>query len=57
MRKIGFLLLLISASAAYGQRLERRITYGIFAGGMYSKITNIEKVLIPNNMYAGYTIK
>ena len=57
MRKIGFLLLLISASAAYGQRLERRITYGIFAGGMYSKITNIEKVLIPDNMYAGYTIK
>ena len=57
MRKIGFLFLLLSVSVVYGQRSEREITYGIFAGGSYSKMGNIARVLIPDNMYTGYTAK
>ena len=51
------MFLLFSVSAVYGQRSEREITYGIFASGSYSKMGNIARVLIPDNMYTGYTAK
>jgi hypothetical protein len=33
---------------------DRQITYGIFAGGLYSKMDNLTEVIIPNGKYANF---
>ncbi|MDO5615206.1 MAG: outer membrane beta-barrel protein [Cruoricaptor ignavus] len=35
-------------------QLVREISYGVFGGGIYSKMNNIESMLIPQGMYQNY---
>ena len=55
MRKI-ILLLLISSSALFAQN-DREITYGLFAGGIHSTLSNLPNVIVPKGIYEGYTLK
>jgi hypothetical protein len=34
---------------------DRQITYGIFAGGIYSKMDNLPDVIVPKGIYSGYS--
>ncbi|MFD2940272.1 outer membrane beta-barrel protein [Flavobacterium notoginsengisoli] len=56
MKKIILLFLLISTKSVFAQS-EREITYGLFAGGIYSKMSNLPDVIVPKGIYDGYTLK
>lgn len=54
MKKIIILLLLVSTKSLFAQG-DREITYGLFAGGIYSKMSNLPDVIVPKGIYEGYT--
>lgn len=56
MKKIILLLLLVSTKSVLAQG-DREITYGIFGGGIYSKMSNISGAVISSPIYEGYTLK
>lgn len=55
MKKILLLLLLVSTKSLFAQG-DRSITYGLFAGGIYSKMSNLPDVIVPKGVYEGYTL-
>jgi hypothetical protein len=56
MKKILVLLLLVSTKSVIAQG-DRSITYGLFAGGIYSKMSNLPDVIVAKGVYEGYTLK
>lgn len=56
MKKIVLLLLLVSTKSLLAQG-DREITYGLFAGGIYSKMSNLPDVIVPKGIYEGYTLE
>lgn len=56
MKKFILLLLLVSTKAVFAQG-DREITYGIFAGGIHSTLSNLPDVIVPKGIYEGYTLK
>lgn len=56
MKKIIIILFLIGAKSLSAQG-DRRITYGLFVGGMYSKMSNLPDVIVPKGIYEGYTLE
>lgn len=55
MKKIILLLLLVSTKSLLAQG-NREITYGLFAGGIYSSMSNLPDVIVPKGIYEGYTL-
>nr|WP_294929579.1 outer membrane beta-barrel protein [uncultured Flavobacterium sp.] len=55
MKKIILLILLVSTSKFFAQ--NREITYGLFAGGIYSSMSNLPDVIVPKGIYEGYTLE
>ena len=55
MKKIILLLLLVSTKSLLAQG-DREITYGLFAGGIYSSMSNLPDVIVPKGIYEGYTL-
>lgn len=54
------IILLISSMFSLGvaaQNLAREITYGAMAGGIYSKMNQLENAVIPQGIYQGYETK
>src|SRR6478609_2891430 len=56
MKKIILLLFLISTKTLFAQS-DREISYGLFAGGIYSSMSNLPDVIVPKGIYEGYTLK
>ena len=56
MKKIILLLLLVSTKSLFAQG-DREITYGLFAGGIYSSMSNLPDVIVPKGIYEGYTLE
>lgn len=56
MKKIILILLLVSTKSLFAQG-DREITYGLFGGGIYSKMSNLPDVIVPKGIYEGYTLK
>lgn len=56
MKKYILLLLLLSTKALFAQG-DREITYGLFAGGIYSSMSNLPDVIVPKGVYEGYTLE
>lgn len=56
MKKFILLLLLVSTKAVLAQG-DREITYGIFAGGIHSTLSNLPDVIVPKGIYEGYTLE
>lgn len=56
MKKIILLLLLVSTKSLFAQG-DREITYGFFAGGIYSKMSNLPDVIVPKGIYQGYSLE
>lgn len=62
MRKIIFFLLLVSAKLVVAQstgksKTNRDISYGFFGGGIYSSMSNLPDVIVPEGVYEGYTLE
>jgi hypothetical protein len=55
MKKIILLLLIVSTKSLFAQG-NREITYGLFGGGIYSKMSNLPDVIVPKGIYEGYTL-
>lgn len=55
MKKLLLLLIIsfIFQQFSYAQ-YRKQITYGFYAGANYSKMTNLQDVFIPNNIYRGF---
>jgi hypothetical protein len=56
MKKIILLLLVLSTKSLFAQG-DREITYGLFAGGIYSSMSNLPDVVISRPIYEGYTLE
>lgn len=56
MKKIILLLVLVSTKSILAQG-DREITYGLFGGGIYSKMSNIPDALIVKGLYDNFTLK
>lgn len=56
MKKIILLLLLVSTKTVLAQA-DREISYGLFAGGIYSGLSNLPDVIVPQGIYEGYTFE
>ncbi|MFD1602135.1 porin family protein [Flavobacterium artemisiae] len=56
MKKFILLILIISTQSVFSQG-DREITYGLFGGGIYSKMSNIPDALIVDGIYEGFTLK
>ena len=50
MKKIILLIVIISANSLFAQG-DREITYGLFGGGIYSKMSNLPDVIVPKGIY------
>lgn len=55
MKKIVILFIFLGTKIMFGQG-ERRITYGLFAGAINSKMSNLPDVIVPNGIYEGYSL-
>lgn len=55
MKKIILLLLIGSTNSVFAQG-DREITYGLFAGGIHSTMSNLPDVIVPNGIYQDYTL-
>ncbi|MFB9057510.1 outer membrane beta-barrel protein [Mariniflexile ostreae] len=56
MKKLTLLIFLFSLKSLYAQG-GREITYGLFAGGLYSTMSNLPDVIVPKGVYEGYTLE
>lgn len=56
MKKNILLVLLVSTKSLFAQG-DREITYGLFGGGIYSKMSNLPDVIVPKGVYEGYTLE
>lgn len=56
MKKIILLLVLVSTKSLFAQG-DREITYGLFGGGIYSKMSNLPDVIVPKGVYEDYTLE
>lgn len=56
MKKLILLLLLVSTKSLLAQG-DREITYGIFGGGIFSKMSNLPDAIVPKGLYENYTLK
>ncbi|MCK0202726.1 PorT family protein [Ornithobacterium rhinotracheale] len=52
-----FLFFLLIFSFFCKAQLARDITYGAFVGGIYSKMGNLERAIIPDGIYTGYEVE
>jgi hypothetical protein len=55
MKRIILLFLLVSTKSLFAQS-DREITYGLFAGGIRSTMSNLPDVIVPKGIYEGYTL-
>lgn len=55
MKRFILLLLIFSSKMAFAQ-FDREISYGFFGGGIYSTMSNLPDVIVPNGIYNGYTL-
>lgn len=56
MKKNIFILLFVSTQSLFSQAFKE-ITYGVFAGGIHSTMTNLPDVIVPKGVYEGYTLE
>ncbi|RZJ91990.1 MAG: PorT family protein [Chryseobacterium sp.] len=56
MKKIVLLLLLVSTKSVFAQG-DREITYGLFAGGIYSKMSGLPDMIVQDGLYKNFTLK
>ena len=55
MKKLLLILIISFATQQFSQaQYRKQITYGFFGGANYSKMTNLQSVFIPNNIYSGF---
>ena len=57
MKNNILVLLLLSTTFLFAQGGSREITYGLFAGAIHSKMSNLPDVIVPNGIYEGYTLE
>ncbi|WP_348797330.1 outer membrane beta-barrel protein [Flavobacterium adhaerens] len=56
MKKYFTLFISLTASVVFAQN-DREITYGLFAGGIYSSMSNLPDVIVPKGIYQGYSLE
>lgn len=56
MKKLILLLLLVSTKTLFAQG-DREITYGLFAGGIYSSMSGLPDMIVEKGLYDGFDFK